>query len=129
MRKQYHLRASEDGGPGRDAWDVDSLIELTVGLPIVQVLIEDLDEIDTPYWFEHQKPPTVRQVVEHFRLLQAVDPSCPIIVGPDGRILDGMHRVARRLLEGRTTVAAVRLPELPPPDYRDCHPDDLPYER
>ncbi len=40
VRKQYHLRANESGGLGRDAWDVDRLIELTVGLPIKQVLLE-----------------------------------------------------------------------------------------
>ena len=53
--------------------------------------------------------------------------SYPNPIGPDGRVMDGMHRIARALLEGRATIAALRLPVLPDPDYRDCRPDQLPY--
>lgn len=42
--------------------------------------------------------------------------------------MDGMHRVARALLEGRSTITAVRFREDPEPDHRDCWPDDLPYD-
>jgi hypothetical protein len=42
--------------------------------------------------------------------------------------MDGMHRIARAVLEGRTTISAVRLGSLPDPDYRDCHPDELLYD-
>ena len=59
--------------------------------------------------------------------MQEVETDYPIILGPDGRVMDGMHRVARALLEGRPTIKAVRLPTLPAPDYRDCRPEDLPY--
>lgn len=52
----------------------------------------------------------------------------PIILGFDGRVMDGMHRVARALLEGRTTIKAVQFEDHPEPDYRNCHPDDLPYD-
>jgi hypothetical protein len=41
--------------------------------------------------------------------------------------MDGMHRIARGLLERRATITALRLRVLPDPDYRDCHPDQLPY--
>jgi hypothetical protein len=41
--------------------------------------------------------------------------------------MDGMHRIARAMLEGRTEVSAVRFPALPEPDYRDCRAEDLPY--
>jgi hypothetical protein len=41
--------------------------------------------------------------------------------------MDGMHRVARALVEGRKTITAVRLLKVPDPDYRDCRPDELPY--
>jgi hypothetical protein len=52
----------------------------------------------------------------------------PVILGPDGRMMDGMHRLARALLEKRTEIAAVRFATLPEPDFRDVHPDDLPYD-
>ena len=125
MRKQYHFWPGEHG---LDAWDVDRLIGLTRGLPLEEVAIADIDEIDTTYWFDEWQTPTVRRVVEHVQLIEAVDTSYPIILGPDGRVMDGMHRVARALLDGRPTVAAVRLPTLPDPDFRDCTPSELPYD-
>ena len=126
VRKQYHFWPGEGG---LDAWDVDRLIELTSGLPEEEVRLEDLHEIDSVYWFDEFEHPTVRKVVEHARLVQAVDPAYPVILGPDNRVMDGMHRIARALLEGRSTVLAVRLRELPEPDYRRCRPDELPYDR
>lgn len=126
VRKQYHFWPGEDG---LDAWDVDRLIRLADDLPVEEVSLEDLPEIDSVYWFDEFERPTVRKVVEHVRLLRDVDPSYPIILGPDNRVMDGMHRVARALLEGRTTIRAVRIPDLPEPDYRRCRPDDLPYHR
>lgn len=40
--------------------------------------------------------------------------------------MDGMHRIAKALLEGKTSIRAMRLRELPEPDYRGCRPEDLP---
>lgn len=34
------------------------------------------------------------------RLIHDVDLSFPIILGPDGRVMDGMHRIARAVMEG-----------------------------
>ena len=51
------------------------------------------------------------------------DLSFPVILAPT----DGMHRIARAMLEGRKQVSAVRFLTLPEPDYRDCQPADLPY--
>jgi hypothetical protein len=124
MRKQYHFWP---GDQGMDAWDVDHLMGLTRDLSVEEVPLAKLHEVDSVYWFDSSQRPTVRNVVEHFRLVQEVDPQHPIILGPDNRVMDGMHRVARALLEGQTKIAAVRLPSLPDPDYRDCHPQDLPY--
>jgi hypothetical protein len=126
VRKQYHLWPGDEG---IDAWDVDRLIELTIALPVFDVPLGELPEIDSAYWFDAAKPPTVRRIVEHVRLMNEVDPSWPVILGPDNRVMDGMHRIARALLEERPSVSAVRLAQIPPPDYRGCQPDDLPYDR
>jgi hypothetical protein len=53
--------------------------------------------------------------------------SFPIILGHDGRVMDGMHRIARALLEGRVEIDAVRFVSPPAPDYRSCQPDELLY--
>ena len=123
VRKQYHFRPS---GRGLHAWDVDRLIDLAADLPIEEVALSAFDEVDTDYWFGHGYRPTVRAVVEHVRLVNHADLSYPIILDPDGRVMDGMHRVARALLEGRSTITAKRLTTMPAPDRSDVQPDDLP---
>jgi len=125
VRKQYHFWPGERG---LDAWDVDRLIELSSALPVRDVALDSIDEIDSVYWFDDQiDRPTVRRVVDHLRLMEDVDLSHPIILGVDGRVMDGMHRIAKALLEGRSTISAVRFEVHPHPDYRNCRPEDLPY--
>ena len=124
MRKQYHFWPGENG---LDAWDVDRLIELSRDLVPKGVALDGIDEVDTVYWFDEFQRPTVRNVIEHVRLINEVDLSFPIILGVDGRVMDGMHRIARAILEGRTTIMAVQLDVDPAPDYRACRPDELPY--
>jgi hypothetical protein len=125
MRKQYHFWPGDDG---LDAWDVDRLIELSGAFSVKQVPLAEIDEIDSVYWFDDRRErPTVRHVVDHARLIEEVDLSYPVILGRDGRVMDGMHRIAKALLEGRTTIDAVQFEIQPEPDYRNCRPEDLPY--
>jgi hypothetical protein len=124
VRKQYHFWPGEHG---LDAWDVDRLIERSQGLPVASVDLDTIDEIDSEYWFDEWQRPTVRAVIEHVRLIEAVDVSHPIILGHDGRVMDGMHRIARAVLEGRTSIDAVRFDAPIEPDHRGCRPQDLPY--
>jgi hypothetical protein len=123
VRKQYHFWPGEGG---LDAWDVDHLIELSRNLPVVEVRIDALRDVDSNYWFDALEP-TVRRVAQHVGLVLAVDPSFPIILSSTGRVMDGMHRVVRAMVRGNTTISAVQFMVDPEPDYRDCTPDDLPY--
>ena len=87
--------ASGPASTGLDAWDVDRLIRLSAEFPVRKVPLETIQDLDTVYWFDgNMELATVRKVVEHFRLVQEADPSYPIILGRDGRVMDGMHRVA-----------------------------------
>jgi hypothetical protein len=124
VRKQYHFWPGEEG---LDAWDVDRLVELSKDLPVKDVDLASIDEIDSVYWFDELERPTVRNVVDHARLIEEVDLSHPIILGFDGRVMDGMHRIAKALLEGGTTISAVHFETPLEPDYRNCRPEDLPY--
>jgi hypothetical protein len=124
VRKQYHFWRGDNG---LDAWDDDLLFTLCAVLPVEVLRLADIPEVDSVYWFDDEHPATVRSVAVHVQLTNEVDTSHPIIVGPDGRVMDGMHRIIRALLDGRETIAARRLPALPEPDYRDCRPEDLPY--
>jgi hypothetical protein len=124
MRKQYHFWPGEDG---LDAWDVDRLVELSRTLPVKDVELASIGEVDSVYWFDETNRPTVRRVVDHARLIEDVDVSYPIILGVDGRVMDGMHRVAKALLRGQSTIHAVQFDRQIDPDYRNCRPEDLPY--
>ena len=110
VRKQYHVWP---GATGIDAWDVDRLIGLSHDFPVTDVDVSTIAEVDAVYWFDETEAPTVRRVVEHLRLIEEVDLTHPIILGPDGRVMDGMHRIARAMLEGRSMIRAVRIREPP----------------
>lgn len=124
MRKQYHFWPGEQG---LDAWDVDRLIELSRDLPEQEILLDAIQDVDTDYWFNGTDTPTVRRMVEHMQWVRDVDMSYPIILGVDGRVMDGMHRVVRAILDGRSTISAVQFHVPPEPDFRNCSPRDLPY--
>ena len=126
MRKQYHFRPSPNGFY---AWDVDRLVALSASLPVEAVALSQIGELDEPYWFSGDTPPTCRRIAEHFRLMQAADLQYPIILCADGRVMDGMHRVTRALANGQADIAAVRFPKTPDPDFVDVQPGDLPYEK
>ena len=123
VRRQYNFWPGE---AGLDAWDVHRLVELSKDLPVRSVRVADITDVDTNYWFATDAV-TVRGVVEHMSLVIEVDPSFPIILAASGRVMDGMHRVARALLHGETTIRAVQFDVDPEPDYRNCDPDELPY--
>jgi hypothetical protein len=126
VRRQYNLWPS---GQGIDAWDVDRLIQLSRDLPIHDVPLAAITEVDSDYWFRHGPiVPTVRRLLEHMRLTAEADTSYPIILAANGRVMDGMHRVARAILDGDATIRAVRFVTDPEPDYRNCSPPDLPLD-
>lgn len=126
MRKQYYFRPSDDGF---DAWDVSHLIELSSNLPVKELPLSEIRELDTVYWFGADgSPATVRILIRHMERVNDVDLTFPVILGREGEVMDGMHRVARSLLEGRTTVAVVQFSEQPEPDYRNIRPEELSYD-
>jgi len=126
VRKQYYFKPTDCG---YDAWDVGHLIELSADTPVKQVSLTMIPELDTVHWFGADgSSTTVRILVRHMQLINEVDLSYPIILGTEGQIMDGMHRVARCLLDGRLTVAAVQFIEQPEPDHKDAQPSDLSYD-
>ncbi|AMJ58281.1 MULTISPECIES: hypothetical protein [Stenotrophomonas] len=126
MRRQYHFRQSD---AGLLAWDVHRLIALSRELPVSHVPLSSIAELDEAYWWDAgSPPPTCRQVIDQMQLVEAADLQYPIILCPQGRMMDGMHRVAKALLQGKQEIAAVRLLELPSPDHIGVDPDDLCYD-
>lgn len=124
MRRQYHSTLVD----GRNLiWDVHRLVELTRGYPVRAVPLASIAELDECFWFEGEAP-TCRAVAHHARLIHETDLTHPIILSASGRVMDGMHRVCKALLENRPTIAAVQFTRDPQPDYVDADVEALPYD-
>ena len=125
MRTQYHFRSSPQG---LCAWNVRRIIELSSALVRERVPLSEIRELDEPYWAgEPDQRLTCREVVDHARLMLDCDLGFPVILSSDGRVMDGMHRICKALLDGHAEIEAVRFVQDPAPDYIGVQPDDLPY--
>lgn len=126
IRPQYHLRNSE---LGLLAWDVRRLIAAAADLAVFEVPLNRIRELDQRFWYDREgDEPTCRSIAEHALLIKEADLSYPIILDPDGRVMDGMHRICKALIEERSTIRAVKLPDLPEPDFIGIQAENLPYE-
>jgi hypothetical protein len=123
VRKQYCFRPS---ARGLLAWDVDRLVALTSNLPRRKVALSEIRELDQP-WHGDDETPTWRSMLAHLELIDAADLAYPIILAADGWVMDGMHRVAKALREGRRQIEAVQFAVDPDPDYVGRRPEDLQY--
>jgi hypothetical protein len=123
IRKQYHFRPSPKG---YFAWDVGKLIKLAEVLPTVLVEVEKIKDLHENYWYAASIP-TVQSVAEHARLISECDFQFPIILSSDGRVMDGMHRVAKAWMQNERFIRAKQFISDPLPDFKDVHPDDLNY--
>ena len=125
MRKQYHSRWV---GTDRHIWDVHRLVRLAKGQVRDLVPLSDIAELDELWWYQTEDDvPTPRSLSEHLVLVQETDLTHPIILCQDGRLMDGMHRVVKALLEGRDSIEAVRLIPTPAPDHVNVEVSTLDY--
>lgn len=100
---------------GNKAWSVASLIEQA----------KDLEPFDLPLCcvyvgteiYVAARITTAKALAEHYLRMQHVDMGAPIILDAEGFVMDGWHRIARALAEGRETVKAVRFDVTPEPHY------------
>ena len=125
MRRQYHGR--HIGGKYL-VWDIHRLVELSRNLQVVDVDAESILEREQDYWFSFSTPATPRNVAEHAKLIAETELSYPIILCPEHRVMDGMHRVCKAWNNGQKTLKAVQFTNLPSPDYVDVELSDLPYD-
>ena len=96
VRTQYHFRASPGG---LLAWDVRRLIRIASGLPVRQIAVASIEELNEDHWYSHgATKPSCKSVVEHCSLILSADLSFPIILDSRGRVMDGMHRVCKAFM-------------------------------
>ena len=124
MRQQYHIRQV---GEDTHVWDVNRLLRLHANVPTQTVALSQVAEIQQAYWFPNTHPSTA-DIVEHMRLVEAADLAYPILMDAEGKLMDGMHRVAKALLAGHSHIHAQLLPQTPAPDFINVDVDSLPYD-
>jgi hypothetical protein len=73
---------------GRAHWLTERLWNLAAGLPIQQVAIATIAELDQDCWFDG-RPATCRAVAEHARRIMNAELAQPIILSSDGQLMDG----------------------------------------
>lgn len=125
MRQQYHSR---DVGGEHHVWDVNRLVLMAETLPAIEVPLFEFKEIDETYWYQEGALPTCRSVAEHARLIYETDLAYPVLLCSEGRVIDGMHRICKALMEGRSSVTAKRFETTPKPDYINVRLEELPYD-
>lgn len=64
----------------------------------------------------YTKEMTAKDLAEHVKRINDADLDFPVILTPNGWIADGMHRMSKAFLQGRTWIWAVRLDKMPQPD-------------
>lgn len=108
-----HRLIKEHAGVCR-TWQVEALWWAAAGRVAEDIEVTAVD-LERPFWFGDGERPTMRAILEHFRRAMTVDLDDPLVLGPSGELMDGMHRVMRAAVEGRERLPAVRLETLPEP--------------
>ena len=121
MRQQFNFRQVKGEWW---VWDARRLVAASRDLPTEVISLGSIAELDENYWFQREgEMPSVRAVAEHAAIIADADLSLPILLCPEGRVLDGMHRVGRAWIDGVSQLPARRFRFLPLPDYRGTDPD------
>lgn len=127
VRAQYHLRQTETG---IDAWSVERLIELSRNLPIRMINPQSFSELHENHWYFHDGDlvPTPHSVMEHMKLISDAEFAYPVILDQAGRVMDGMHRICKAILNEVSEIAAVQFAIDPEPDFVNCDLKELSYD-
>lgn len=100
-------------------WDIERLWKLSEDLPTENVLISDINGPDEVTWFSFGVLPTCRAISEHCKRINMVDLNYPILLTEESKVFDGMHRIARCIMDGQTHIKAKRFIQNPEPD--ECY--------
>ena len=111
-RKFRHTYENNDG-----IWSVPRLWRAAWDLPELQMPVVDLVIRENLHELPHMR---LAEMVEYIREVEMSDFSYPIILGPDGRVVDGFHRLTKARVDGLESIKVKLLPEMPPPGCKQC---------
>lgn len=101
----------------RFVWFMERVWYLARELPVRQMPIDQIVELDQDCWFGSSSRPTCRAVADHARRIFEADFQYPIILSAEGHLMDGGHRIAKAYLLQMQTIPAVQFLHDPEPDY------------
>ena len=97
-------------------WSATRLIEYSKGLPVFEMPIAGI-YIGQKVFAESR---TARSIAEHVKRVNETSLEYPILLDPDGFIMDGWHRVVKALSQGIDTIKAIRFEVMPTSDGKDA---------
>jgi hypothetical protein len=104
-------------------WNVERLWKMAGELPIKDVPLESISNLDEVSWFgiAPGDSPTCRRVAYHAKRIYEAKFDYPVILSSTGWVMDGMHRVCKAYLLGWREIKAVQFVQDPEPDeIIDC---------
>ena len=93
-----------------NSYDAPTLVQFAKdkGYPTFDMPIVGIDMSELPFAVDD-----FAQFVWQLSRVMKTDLAYPILLDDHGTICDGWHRVAKAVMEGRTTIKAIRLQEMP----------------
>jgi hypothetical protein len=117
MKKYNFDRIYAEGSSEiRHIWNVERIWRLAEELEAFEMPVEEINGLDSVTWFHEGAKPTVRSVAEHAKRIYEADTSYPVILTEDNRVFDGMHRIARHLMQGKEMILVKKFNVNPKPD-------------
>ena len=114
IEKPWEKHSDQVVHQGEKRWGVSQLIDQSKDLPVMDIPMEHLC-FDREIATIAEMP--IREFVGHMMLVMEADMKHPIIMGQDGDIFDGKHRIARALFDKMESIKAVRFEKYPDPTH------------
>ena len=93
-------------------WRVEDLWGLASSLAVRAADPSTIIDLDRDGWFSN-KTPTPGDILGHMKRIIAANMDHPVILAPDGLIMDGAHRACKALLNERKRIDVVQFKEFP----------------
>jgi hypothetical protein len=123
-----YVTSPPEWGPPLYLWDVRRLWKLAEKLPVIEMPVKDIPDIERVGWYgeaENCGRLTVHEVAEHARRISEADLTHPVLMSAEGYLFDGLHRAAKAWMEKRSHILVKRFPVDPPPDREKPIPEWL----
>jgi disulfide oxidoreductase YuzD len=108
---------------GTNCWSVTDLWELSKDLTPFFLPISSFDyQLEKDSWFSYIDDkgnsmiqlPNLKALIQHYKRIMEADLIYPIILCPENKIMDGVHRLAKYHVLNIPQVKCVRFEEMPP---------------